>query len=49
MGRSRDELAAGIRSFPTGNYIVLYRVVGENVEIVRVLHGRRDIERAFGP
>ncbi len=40
-GRTRDELGAGLRSFPTLSWVVFYRVTAR-VEIVRVLHGRRD-------
>lgn len=29
LGRERPELAIGIRSFPTGKYIVLYQPAGE--------------------
>lgn len=46
-GRHRDELASGIRSFPFGRYIVFYRAVTSGIEIVRVLHGARDIENIF--
>jgi len=28
-------------------HVVFYRVVGEEAEIVRVIDGRRDIERVF--
>ena len=43
MGRSRDEIHRGLRSFPAGNYIIFYMESKEVVEIVRVLHGARDI------
>jgi toxin ParE1/3/4 len=43
MGRSRDELRAGYRSFPVGQYLILYRVGEKAVEIMHVLHGRRDL------
>jgi toxin ParE1/3/4 len=46
-GRPREELAAGIRSFPYGRYVVFYRVVREEVEVVRVLHGARGVENIF--
>ena len=46
-GRRREELAPGIQSFPFGRYIIFYRVVNSAIEIVRVLHGARDIERLF--
>jgi toxin ParE1/3/4 len=46
-GRRREELAPGIQSFPIGRYIIFYRVVAGAIEIVRVLHGARDIENIF--
>ncbi|MGC1484467.1 MAG: type II toxin-antitoxin system RelE/ParE family toxin [Candidatus Acidiferrum sp.] len=47
LGRHRDELAPGIQSFPVGRYIIFYRVLINAIEIVRVLHGTRDIENIF--
>jgi toxin ParE1/3/4 len=44
MGRSRPELAADLRSFPFGRYIIFYVPIPKGVEIVRVLRGARDIE-----
>jgi toxin ParE1/3/4 len=49
MGRSRDELEEGLRSFPVGRYVIFYRVIPEGVEIARVLHGSRDIDTVFNP
>lgn len=42
LGRSRQELAPGLRSFPVGRYIVYYRAVPDGIELVRVLHSARD-------
>jgi toxin ParE1/3/4 len=48
MGRSRDEdFGPGSRSFAVGEYVIVYGVEGENVLILRVAHGRRDIEVLF--
>ena len=47
LGRRRDELAPGIQSFPVGRYVIFYRVAKSATEIVRVLHGARDIENIF--
>jgi toxin ParE1/3/4 len=44
MGRSRSELAPDLRSFPVGQYVIFYLPLPKGVEIVRVLHGARDIE-----
>lgn len=46
MGRRRDDdLRPGLRSFPVADYVILYRVEGADVLILRVLRGSRDIER----
>jgi toxin ParE1/3/4 len=44
MGRRRDELAPGLQSFPLGRYVIFYRALPAATEIVRVLHGARDVE-----
>jgi toxin ParE1/3/4 len=47
MGTARDNLAPGLRSFPVGNYLVFYRVASDGIELVRVLHGSRDLKKLF--
>ncbi|MBE9094706.1 type II toxin-antitoxin system RelE/ParE family toxin [Tychonema sp. LEGE 07203] len=47
MGRQRNELLTGLRSFPVKPYIIFYIILLERVEIVRVLHQSRDIEGQF--
>ena len=48
IGRRRDEdLGAGLRSFPVGNYTVIYCIEGEDVAILHVIHGSRNIEAFF--
>jgi toxin ParE1/3/4 len=47
-GRRRDELRPGIRSFPVGQYVLLYRVDGNDVVIDRVVRGSRDLEALWG-
>lgn len=48
VGRSRDEdLRPGVRTFTVGDYVIAYRVDGDNVLILRVLRGSRDIEALF--
>jgi len=46
-GRIRSELGQGIRSYSTGNYLVLYRSDHGVLLILRVIHGARDIEELF--
>lgn len=49
IGRRRDEdLRAGLRSFPVGEYVIIYRIEGDDVMILHVTHGRRDMEALFG-
>lgn len=36
------------RSFPVGEYVIVYCVDGRDVLILRVVHGRRDLEALFG-
>jgi len=47
MGRKREELAPRIRSFPYQRYVIFYRADSNSVEIVRILHGARDVEGGF--
>jgi len=49
VGRRRDQdLRPGLRSFPVGEYVIIYRIEGEDVMILHVTHGRRDLEALFG-
>lgn len=47
MGKACEELQPSIRSFPVGKYILFYRPIEGGIELVRVLHGARDIESLF--
>lgn len=49
MGRAREELAPGVRSFPFGRYVVYYVPLDDGIDVVRVLHGARDIDAVFSP
>jgi toxin ParE1/3/4 len=46
-GKSRDDLAHGLRIFPVGNYLVFYIVRDDGITVVRVLHGARDYRHDF--
>lgn len=49
LGRARDDdLGPGTRTFPTGNYVIVYDIVGQDVRILRIAHGRRDLAALFG-
>lgn len=47
MGRSRDELAPGVRSLAFGRYVVFFEPLQDGIDVVRVLHGTRDIDANF--
>lgn len=47
IGRKRDNLKPGSRSITEGDYVIIYRLKQNTVEILRILHGRRDIESIF--
>lgn len=47
MGRRRIDLKPGLFSFPSGNYLIFYTYADDLVEIVRVLHGARDLAAIF--
>ena len=47
-GRARDEdFGAGSRSIAVGEYVIVYCVDGNDVLILRVVHGRRDLGALF--
>jgi toxin ParE1/3/4 len=45
--RSRDDLLPGLRSALVSPHTIFFRVQGTDVEIVRVLHQRRDFPALF--
>lgn len=49
MGRARDELAPGVRSLAFGRYVVFFESLPDGIDVVRVLHGSRDIDASFEP
>jgi toxin ParE1/3/4 len=44
MGRERPEIRSGIRSFGVMSWIIFYHIDDTFIDIVRVLHGARDLE-----
>ncbi len=47
IGVDRSELLADTRSLPVESHTLFYRVTPDTVEIIRVLHGRKDPQRHF--
>jgi toxin ParE1/3/4 len=48
MGRARDDLRPGLRSFAVGQYVIVYTIEDEDVEVLHVFHGHQDIEGRLG-
>jgi toxin ParE1/3/4 len=44
--RAERMRSSALRAFP--NYLIFYQVVGEHLEIIRILHGARDVPRVLG-
>ena len=49
IGPSREDIRPGLRYFVVREYLILYRIMENNVEIVRVVHGTRDLPGLFLP
>jgi toxin ParE1/3/4 len=48
IGTARDDdIAPGIRSFPVGNYLILYRMIEGGIEVIRIWHGARGLGGAI--
>lgn len=47
LGESCAELVDGLRSFPVGNYLIFYFPLEDGADIVRVMHGSRDVNALF--
>lgn len=47
MGRSYGNIKPDLRGVPLDDYIILYRVINSEVEIVRVISGYRNLESLF--
>ena len=48
IGRARNDLFTGMRSFPFGRYVVFYAPLTDGIDVVRVLHSSRDLDANFG-
>jgi toxin ParE1/3/4 len=46
-GEACPRFGDGMRWIPAGNYMIFYRPQDDRIQIVRVLDGRRDLDRAF--
>ena len=47
IGRARPDLYQNLRSFVISKYVVFYLPLENGIDVIRVLHGARDIETVF--
>ena len=47
LGRQREDLRNGIRTFPFKGYVLVFRYEKDRLEVVNIIHGARDIEAMF--
>lgn len=49
LGRVRPELGHEVRALPVGSYLIIYRESSDRLEILRVLHGARNLPEVLNP
>lgn len=47
VGKPQPQLLVNLYSFPHKNYLIFYQPTNTGIDVVRVLHGSRDIESLF--
>jgi toxin ParE1/3/4 len=47
LGQARPDIAPDMRYFVVRSYLILYREVQTGIEVVRVLHGARNLDVIF--
>ncbi len=45
--RLRHDLGPELRSAAVGDYVVLFRITPDGIEILHIVHGARDLKRLF--
>lgn len=46
-GRPRPELGENVRSIHVKSYLLIYRPIDDGVELLRILHGARNLDSLF--
>ncbi len=47
IGASSEEYAPNLRHFTVWNYAIFYRPIEDGIELIRIIHGARDIPKLF--
>lgn len=48
IGKMREDIRAGQRSFPVGEHIIYYRIIGTTLRVDRILHTKMDARTQLG-
>ena len=48
LGICKEEYC-GLHKFPVDNYLIFYRPSKTGIEVIRILHGKRDIKSILNP
>jgi toxin ParE1/3/4 len=46
-GKAAEGVAAGVKCFPAGRYLIYYRATRRGTDILHVFHGAREQRKAF--
>jgi toxin ParE1/3/4 len=49
LGESREDLGPGVRTTLVGSYVIFYRILGDNLEVSRIVRGDRDVDSLWIP
>lgn len=44
-GQRCDSIREGYRKYPAGSHVLFYRLSGDGIDVVRILHQQMDVER----
>jgi toxin ParE1/3/4 len=47
MGRSYAHIRPYLRGIPLNSYVILYKIIDDGIEILRIVNGRQDLESLF--
>jgi toxin ParE1/3/4 len=47
IGASSEEYAPNLRHFTVWNYAIFYRPIEDGIELIRIIHGARDVPKLF--
>jgi toxin ParE1/3/4 len=46
-GKTADDIAADVKCFPAGKYLIYYRKTRHGTDILHIFHGARDQRKSF--